>query len=192
MRSFPRLIDPREQIRRSTDDQLGVVTSGIVDRRLKQVERNDASPRRNQLIITSETIVGHRADPAANTSSTMLTVIPTSSTGFASLARSLYIPAQARVTFVRITANDDLTAGTATPELRVVEDGDVTLYTFDEAALDTTYPNSKAAHYDWTVARQIAAGATVTMRVLTSSGYLPTTNDISILFVLSYGEWVSS
>lgn len=185
-----RLIDPIRQLERGADESLGYVSqSGILDR-VRLNTRVDADPERNTFLLSQETITGHRANPAAGASTEMLIVVPTSSTAFDSLARAIYVPDQARVLLVRITANANVTAGAAMPELEITEGADVTVLAFDEAALDTTYPFSKAAKYDWPVAPQIAGGATVKMRVKTDSAYLPITNDFTITWTLGYSEWI--
>lgn len=187
---YRRLIDPREQLVRVGDESLGAITTGELRRRTDQTIKQDADPQRNQLIIVQETLVWHRANLTASTTLALLYPIPTASATFDSLGRSLRIPEQARLLFSRLTANADVTAGTVTPQLQITEGADVSTVLLEEAQLDTTNPNSNAVKFDWEVAPQIAAGATIQMQIVGSGTLTPATLDFTGVAVLGYATWI--
>lgn len=185
-----RMLDPVKVIQRDADAALGVVPAGEMARRIETTRRQDIDPARKQLVIVQETLWFTRSDPAANATTTLLTPFPTSSSAFGANSRSHYVPKAGRLLVARLSTNADLTAGTMTPEIQITEGSDVSTVLLEEAALDTTYVNSKAVAFDWEVAPQIAAEALIAARVVTSSGYLPVTLDVTLSLVIGYGEWI--
>lgn len=194
-----RLIDPTQHNERAVDEQHGVVTQRELSRQIDQGRKTDAELSRTQQIILPESIEVHCPNPVANTADqTMFHLVATGTTTMTLAGLAPRVSQQCRITHLRLLSSNYVTAGTIVPLIEITEpDGSASVkYTFSECQLDTgldDYGNpiaSKSAFFQWDVAIQLAKGETWVLRLTTSAGYLPITNDYKAIITFSVGDWI--
>lgn len=186
-----RYIDPVQDAERIALQEEGWRTQGDL------LARDDAALRsaydeRKPLLITQETMLWYRGavGGSGNTAYLMRSGLPDTDATWAMSNEPEIAPAQGRILFVRLTSSEAVTAGTIQARIRVIEGADTTDYTFEECELSTTHPRTRAAVFDWPVAKQIAADATMQARVVTAGSMTPTTIDVRLTVVIGYQTWV--
>lgn len=184
-----RLIDPRQDIERAGYRAEGWRSQRDLEERDEQLGRYPDSAQR--LIITNETLLWYRANVGASGDAAYLMRggIPTSDSAWAMTDQPQPAPGQGRIVLVRLTASEDVTAGTIQARIRVIEGADTTDYTFEECELSTTYVRTRSAIFDWSIAYQFAKDATIQARAVTV-GMTPTTLDLRLAVTLGYETWV--
>jgi hypothetical protein len=188
-----RLIDPVEHVRRTMDEQLGVVPQRDLVVRGDRTLRYDAAPKRNQEIIVFETIEYVQYNMPASTDGAMFQMYAASSSTISLNNAPIDICQMCKVCAVRIHCPaPGVSAGTVRPFLQVTEGSYVTEYVFDECELSVTEPRRKGLVLPWEQSIQIAKDAEYLLALRTDAAFLPTTLEFKAQITFGYPSWIPS
>jgi hypothetical protein len=185
-----RIIDPRAAALRVGMQREGWATQRDLEQRDEETRRfADAGFDR---LIIQETFTSYAYDVPANTTTTMQVLTAFGASNFSLASWGFRTPAQGRLLLIRLSTTGTVAAGTVTPQLHATESFITLTYNFDDCQLSTADPNFNTSRFHWENAVQIAKDASIVFRLVTSSGYSPTTLDFVCQAVIGYEDWASS
>lgn len=191
-----RMIDPVQDAERAGYRAEGWRSQRDLEERDERSYRFDDSGDK-RLVIIPETLIWYRDNVGATGDSAagylMRVGGQSSISAWASFTLPLNALGQGRVITARMYSSEVCTAGIARLALNIIEDGVTDLYPMEEVEIDSVTNTRQAeAKFDWGIAKQFSASATLEARIVTESSFAPTTADFTAVVTFGYETWVSN
>lgn len=188
-----RLIHPRNDVERALYRTEGWRSQRDLEDRDEALGRYPSDAQR--LIIIPETLIWYRANVGNSGNSAAGYIMrvggQSSDTAWASFTLPLTTLGQGRIIAARMAGSVACTAGLARLALNIIDDGVTDLHEMDDIEIDTTNTRQAAARWDWSIAKQFSADATIEARVVTESSFAGASAiNITAAITFGYETWV--